>query len=118
MWTSLISVASNWTAHQILLRRSESQKEISLIRQVPGRTGVLSGALALSRAGFEGLTREVIGAQIRSKVDASYIYSLARAIGGETLKFNVIVEGDRGARTECALEYLPGDKTLRLITFY
>jgi hypothetical protein len=43
---------------------------------------------------------------------------VACAIGGETLKFNVIVEGDSGARTECALEYRPADKTLRVITFY
>jgi hypothetical protein len=73
---------------------------------------------SLKRAGFEELTAEGVAAKSRSKVNANYIYSLARATRGQTLKFNVILEADTGARTECALEYRPVDKTLRVITFY
>jgi hypothetical protein len=73
---------------------------------------------SLKRAGFEGLSAEAIAAQIRAKVDASYIYNLARAVDGDTLKFNVIIETDKGVRAECALEYSPIDKMLRVITFY
>jgi hypothetical protein len=73
---------------------------------------------SLKRAGFEGLTADAVAAQIRSKVNANYIYNHGRAANGQTLKFNVILEADTGARTECALEYRPADKTLRVITFY
>ena len=59
-----------------------------------------------------------IAKRIREKVDGSYIYRLARATTGDTLKFNVMIEAIPGTRTECALEYLPAKRLLRVITLY
>lgn len=73
---------------------------------------------SMRRASFEGLTADQIGAQIREKVAMNYIYSLARATDGETLKFNVMLENARTARVTCSLEYRPQDRRLRVITFY
>ena len=57
-----------------------------------------------------------IGCRRREKVDSSYIYRLARATNGDTLKFNVMIEVAPGVRIECALEYLPEQRLLRVIT--
>jgi hypothetical protein len=73
---------------------------------------------SLMRAGFSSLNAADIAAQIRAKVDSSYIYNLARSTNGHTLKFNVLVESEAGARAQCALEYRPADRTLRVITFF
>src|SRR6266702_2917160 len=50
-----MSVASNWTAHQVLLRRSESQKDISLMRQAPGRAGISRGAFCYCQQATDGI---------------------------------------------------------------
>jgi hypothetical protein len=71
---------------------------------------------SLRRAVFENMTAEQIAEQIRGKLSANYFYSLARALDGETLKFDVIVEN--ASKAVCALEYRPEDRTLRVITFY
>src|ERR1700723_1585282 len=47
---------------------------------------------------------------------ASYIDNLARADDGRTQKFNIIWENPNMAKVECALEYPPTEKLLRLIT--
>jgi hypothetical protein len=73
---------------------------------------------SLRRADFKALTAEEIAAQIQAKLAGNYIYNLARAINGETLKFNIIIENDKLARNACALEYLPADEKLRVITLY
>jgi hypothetical protein len=73
---------------------------------------------SMRRTGFEALTTEQIEAQIRAKIALNYIYSLARAPDGETLKFNLMLENGRAARATCALEYRPRDRRLRVITLF
>lgn len=73
---------------------------------------------SLNRVGMEGLDAAAIAARIREKVDDSYMYRLARATNGDTLKFNVMLEPIPGVRAECALEYLPQQRVLRVITLY
>lgn len=73
---------------------------------------------SLERAGLAGLDASGIAKRIQDKVDGSYIYRLARATNAETLKFNVMIEAIPGVRTECALEYLPAQRLLRVITLY
>jgi hypothetical protein len=73
---------------------------------------------SMNRASFEALTAEQIATQIREKVAMNYIYSLARATDGETLKFNIMFENAGKARITCALEYRPQDRRLRVITLY
>ncbi len=73
---------------------------------------------SLKRARMAGLDAAGIAKGIREKVDDSYIYRLARATNGETLKFNVMIEPTPRVRIECALEYLPDQGLLRVITLY
>jgi hypothetical protein len=73
---------------------------------------------SLKLAGMAGLDAVGIAKRIREKVDDSYIYRLARATNGETLKFNVMIEPTPRVRIECALEYLPERGLLRVITLY
>jgi hypothetical protein len=73
---------------------------------------------SLKRAGLAGLDAAGLAARIREKVDDTYIYRLSRAMNGNTLKFNVMIEPIPRVRIECALEYLPGERVLRVITLY
>jgi hypothetical protein len=73
---------------------------------------------SVKRAGMAGLDAAGIATRIREKVDDSYIYRLARATNGDTLKFNVMIEAIPGVRTECALKYLPLQHLLKVITLY
>ena len=73
---------------------------------------------SLKRAGMAGLGAGDIAKRIREKVDDSYIYRLARATNGNTLKFNVMIETTPCVRIECALEYLRQQGLLRVITLY
>ena len=73
---------------------------------------------SLERAGMAELDAAGVAARIREKVDGSYIYRLARATQGDTLKFDVMIEAIPGVRTECALKYLPEERLLKVITLY
>jgi hypothetical protein len=73
---------------------------------------------SLKRAGLAGSDAANIAKRIHEKVDDSYIYRLSRATEAGTLKFNVMIEPIPRTRIECALEYLPGQGTLRVITLY
>lgn len=73
---------------------------------------------SLKKADIQNLTTDEVTSQIRKKLEASYIYNLARAKDGDTLKFNIIIENDVIARNICALECRPLEKILRVITFY
>jgi hypothetical protein len=73
---------------------------------------------SLRRAGMAELDVPEISSRIREKVEGSYIYRLSRATNGDTLKFNVMIEAVAGVRTECALQYLPEQQLLRIITLY
>ena len=70
---------------------------------------------SLKLADFAALTSNEIAEQIRSKIKGSYIYNLARATNSQTVKCNIILENKRVVRNECALEYRPSEKQLRLI---
>ncbi|MFY3742480.1 hypothetical protein ACOQFB_01125 [Anaeromyxobacter sp. Red801] len=72
---------------------------------------------SLESAGLHELDPQEFARQIRAKVEANYIYRLARSADGTTLKFNVVAEF-AGARTVCALEYIPAERRLRVITLY
>jgi hypothetical protein len=73
---------------------------------------------SLKRAGMSGLDATGIANRIREKVNDSYLYRLSRAQTGDTLKFNVMIEPIPRVRIECALEYLPSQGLLRVITLY
>ena len=73
---------------------------------------------SLRRAGLADLNAGQIASRIRQKVDDSYIYRLSRATNGDALKFNVMIEAIPGVRTECALEYVPEQRILRVVTLY
>ncbi len=76
----------------------------------------------LAKAGLADVDREYIASLIQSKVTASYIYNLVYLIEHDVMKFNLMVEVSRidgyPTRMTVALEYLPADKTLRVITLY
>lgn len=73
---------------------------------------------SLKRADLHSLSAKQVASQIREKIKSNYIYNLARSENGETIKFNIILENKNVARNECALEYIPSNKLLRVITFY
>lgn len=77
-----------------------------------------SKAGSLSRARIEGISDTALASKIKQRVLDNYIYSLGRSESGETLKFNVILEFERKAKIQCALEYRPSQKSLRLITLF
>ncbi len=76
----------------------------------------------LAKAGLADTDREYIASLIQSKVTASYIYNLVYLVEHNVMKFNLMVEVSRldgyPTRITVALEYLPVDKTLRVITLY
>jgi hypothetical protein len=78
---------------------------------------------SIIRAGLEDITADQLAALIRSKISASYIYSMSFNETHNVAKFNVIIElprpGNGGQlRLLAAMEYKPDGKTLRLITLY
>jgi hypothetical protein len=73
---------------------------------------------SLRRAELHTLSAEEVSAQLRSKLASNYIYSLARATNGDALKFNIMLENPGMCRYLCALEYLPQEQKLRLITLF
>ena len=72
----------------------------------------------LERSGFASMSAEEIAKQVRSKVKANYIYNLARSEDGSVMKFNIILENLGVSRSLCALEHLPREKKLRVITLF
>lgn len=75
-------------------------------------------------AGLEGNSSAEMADLIRARIGENYIYELEvkEHDQGETSKFNLMLEfpGTRGARVrmQATMEYLPTDRTLRLITLY
>lgn len=74
----------------------------------------------LEKAGLANADREHIASLIKAKVNDSYIYNLQYLEEHDVMKFNLIVEVDRvdghPTRLLTALEYIPENKTLRVIT--
>lgn len=73
---------------------------------------------SLKRADLHALSAEEIAAQVRGKLGSNYIFNLSRAQGAKTLKFNIVLENQGAARYVCALEYLPQERKLRVITLF
>jgi len=73
---------------------------------------------SLRRAGLEGLGRDEVVERIRGKLESNYVYNLSRSRDGRTLKVNVILEVADAIRSLVALEYCPGQREVRVITFY
>jgi len=77
---------------------------------------------SLEKAGLQDVTADELERIIASKVAASYIYNMAHDSQHNTTKFNVMLElpvkGHNSVRLLAALEYIPDQKRLRLITLY
>jgi hypothetical protein len=77
----------------------------------------------LSRAGMTPLTLAELEQLIKDKLDRNYIYNLAYIENSKTIKFNLLIETKRIDSTIpmkliVAVEYLPDEKVLRLITMF
>lgn len=76
----------------------------------------------LKKAGLADADRAHIASLIQSKICASYIYNLVYLHDHNVMKFNLIIEVDRNGgyptRLMVALEYIPSEKTIRVITLH
>lgn len=77
----------------------------------------------LKKAGIVDLERKALAALIKAKVNASYIYNLVYLEEYDVIKFNLTIEvptGDREypTRLTAAIEYLPENRVLRVITLH
>jgi len=77
----------------------------------------------LQKAGLANLDRDRIASLIKSKVAANYIYNMMYLTDHDVMKFNLMIEMEREdggypTRLMAALEYIPANKTLRVITLY
>ena len=82
---------------------------------------------SLKRAGLIADTPENLKALIREKISSNYIYNLSYDKEHDTTKFDILLETppvdnssseNTPIRIMVALEYMPTDQTLRLITLY
>jgi hypothetical protein len=77
----------------------------------------------LERAGITNLTLDELEIIIKAKIRSNYIYNLSFLKQSGTLKFNILIETKRTDTNKLmklvvALEYMPMDKILRLITMF
>lgn len=77
----------------------------------------------IERAGITNLTLSEVELLIQDKINNNYIYNLCFRKESQTLKFNIIIETTRTdtnkpMKLTVALEYMPNEKTLRLITMF
>ena len=76
----------------------------------------------IAKAGLVDAARDYISLLIQSKVTDSYLYNLMYLDEHDVMKFNLMIEVDRvdgyPTRMTVALEYLPENKILRVITLY
>lgn len=76
----------------------------------------------LKKAGLDAADRDYIAALIQSQLSANYIYNLSYLAEHDVMKFNLMLEIQRSGgyptRMTAALEYLPGDQVLRVITLH
>lgn len=77
----------------------------------------------MQRAGFADLSLSGLKQVIIDRLSKNYIYNLSFVEEHKVIKFNIIIEvvrKDKGSQMKLlvALEYLPKDKILRLITMY
>ena len=79
--------------------------------------------VSLKRAGIMDMTTKEVEQFIKEKIKSNYIYNLTYNKDYGTLKFNIIIEtirtdNNNPFKLTVALEYIPFDKTLRLITMF
>lgn len=76
----------------------------------------------LKKAGLNTADRDYIAALIQSKLSSNYIYNLCYLAEHDVMKFNLMLEiqrfGGYPTRMTAALEYLPDDQALRVITLH
>jgi hypothetical protein len=104
--------------HLVLLEECEV-----LVEEAKHAYLTLEKAGKLEKAGVASLGRDDLAALIKSKIAASYIYSLSYLPEHNVTKFNLMLEiprvdGGYPTRLLAALEYLPSKKVLRVITLY
>jgi len=88
------------------------QKHAYLLREKLGK---------LQKAQIENLDSHQLASLIKSKVASNYIYNMVYSPEHEVRKFNIMLEVDREdggypTRLTAALEYLPKERRLRVIT--
>jgi hypothetical protein len=76
----------------------------------------------LKKGGLENSDRSMIESIIQAKVSANYIYSMDYLKEHDVMKFNIMLELGRRdgypTRLTAALEYIPNEKILRVITLH
>jgi len=77
----------------------------------------------LQKAGIAEMGRDQLVALIKEKISSNYIYNLVFLEEYGVVKFNLILEVPRegvgyATRLVAALEYMPHEKTIRVITLY
>lgn len=77
---------------------------------------------SMRHAGLGDVTTEELQRIVRTKLRSNYIYNMSYLADHKVTKFSIIIEvvdaGGEPFRLMAALEYLPNDKVLRLLTFY
>lgn len=73
---------------------------------------------SIKRAGLAGLSSAKVVGRIMSRLESNYVYNMSRSDDGRVLKFNVVLELTRSVRSLVALEYIPDQRRIRVITFY
>jgi len=72
---------------------------------------------SLKRAGLSDLRPEELEEIVRAKLQANYVYNLCQNDEHGIVTFNILIEHG-GCRLTVALEYIPADRRVRLITMY
>jgi hypothetical protein len=75
----------------------------------------------LKKAGLKDISSSELTNIIKKKITSNYVYNLAYTPEHDTIKFNIMLElphpnGGYPTRLTTALEYIPSQKTLRVIT--
>jgi hypothetical protein len=77
----------------------------------------------LAKAGLASLGRDQLTAILKAKITSNYIYNLTYMVEHDVMKFNVMLEvshpgGGYPTRLIAALEYIPEDRLVRVITLH
>jgi hypothetical protein len=77
----------------------------------------------LAKAGIAHLSQDELSSMIESKITSNYIYNMTYLAEHDVMKFNVMLEvprpgGGYPTRITVALEYLPEDRLVRVITMH
>lgn len=77
---------------------------------------------SMRHAGLGDVTTEELQRIVKGKLRSNYIYNMSYLAEHKVTKFSIIIEvvdaGGEPFRLMAALEYLPNDKVLRMLTFY